>query len=91
MNTIINIFLYLNLALISYYIGNGIALKWKIGYKLRSKYAIFNRKPFNCLCCLTFWLFLISTMLIFPELLILNIANALVIYFLARYFEEYIQ
>lgn len=87
---LINILIYLLIMGLSFYIGKGFTYDWKLGYTLRKKYVIFNMKPFNCRCCLTFWLFIITSMICFPHLLVLNCVNALLVFFIASYFEKYI-
>lgn len=54
-------------------IAEGVTWKWKIFYSLRDKYKFLTHKPFICTPCLSFWLLLTVSMIIFPKFYIFNI------------------
>ena len=87
---LIGILSYLMIMGLSFYIGRGFTYYWEFGYTLRSKFKIFNMKPFNCRCCLTFWLFIITSMICFPHLIVLNCVNGLLLFFITSYVEKWI-
>ena len=93
------ILIYILLMWVGMYLAQGMTLEWKIGYKLRQKYKIWNKKPFACMGCFAMWSILILSAIFSPLLIqmcswdiyvIFSLIAALIGYGLIKFAERYI-